>query len=369
MCCHFCPKFCVFKDIRTRQTIGCGVRRGKLYYLDLVSKSSDELRQALKIGGFEKKKKRKSEIWLWHRHLGHASFGYMKKLFPSLFANFDVSSFKCDVCELAKSHRASFPLTLTKSPVPFMIIHYDVWGPSKFSTLDGSRWFVTFIDDCIRMTWVCLMNSKSEVKLLFQKFHKMVCSQYNAQVQVLCSDNGGEYLSFELKRYLEAHGTIHPTTCFDTPKQNRVAERKNRHLLEVVRASLIEAHMTLFYWGHPLTSAAYLINRVPSNTIDFRTPSQALIEAIVAPIGPNLPLHVFGCVAVVHLHKRQHNKLTPRALLCVFLGYASYQKGYRCYHPPGKRMFVTMVVVFHEYSMYFPLSLNFKGSTWKKFKL
>ena len=54
----FWPEFCVFKDIRTRQTIGCGVRRGKLYYLDLVSKSSDELHQALKIGGFEKKKKR-----------------------------------------------------------------------------------------------------------------------------------------------------------------------------------------------------------------------------------------------------------------------------------------------------------------------
>ena len=54
----FWPEFCVFKDIRTRQTIGCGVRRGKLYYLDLVSKSSDELRQALKIGGSEKKKKR-----------------------------------------------------------------------------------------------------------------------------------------------------------------------------------------------------------------------------------------------------------------------------------------------------------------------
>ena len=56
LCCHFLPEFCVFKDIRTRQSIGCGVRRGKLYYLDLVSTSSDELRQALKIGGFEKKK-------------------------------------------------------------------------------------------------------------------------------------------------------------------------------------------------------------------------------------------------------------------------------------------------------------------------
>ena len=113
---------------------------------------------------------------LWHRRLGHASFGYMKKLFPSLFANVDVSSFKCDVCELAKSHRASFPLSLNKSPVLFIIIHSDVWGPSKFATLDGLRWFVTFIDDCTRMTWVCLMKSKSEVNLLFKKYHKMVCS-------------------------------------------------------------------------------------------------------------------------------------------------------------------------------------------------
>ena len=72
------PEFCIFKDIRIRQTIGCGVRRGKLYYLDLVSKSSNELHQALNIGGFEKKKKRKYEIWLWHRRLGHASFGYIK---------------------------------------------------------------------------------------------------------------------------------------------------------------------------------------------------------------------------------------------------------------------------------------------------
>ena len=56
----FWPEFCVFKDIRTMQTIGCGVRRGKLYYLDLVSKSSDELRQALKIGGSEKKKKKRN---------------------------------------------------------------------------------------------------------------------------------------------------------------------------------------------------------------------------------------------------------------------------------------------------------------------
>ena len=168
----------------------------------------------------------------------------MKKLFPSLFANFDVSSFQCDVCELAKSHRASFPLTLNKSSVPFMIIHSDVWGPSKFATLDGSRWFVTFIDDCTRMTWVCLMKSKSEVNLLFQNFHKMVCSQYNAQVQVLRSDNGGEYLSFELKRYLEAHGTIHQTTCSDTPCDtlNTGCPLTTRQPAEILYVSYRETH-------------------------------------------------------------------------------------------------------------------------------
>ena len=66
--------------------------------------------------------KKESKIWLWHQHMGHASFGYLKKLFPSLFTNFDVSSFRCDVCELSKSHHASFPLILNKSLLPFMVM-------------------------------------------------------------------------------------------------------------------------------------------------------------------------------------------------------------------------------------------------------
>ena len=72
-------------------------------------------------------------------------------------------------------------------------------GPSHFPTLSGSRWFVTFIDDCTRMTLVCLMKSKGEVTLIFKMFHKMISTQYNAQMQVLCSDNGGEYMSSELQ--------------------------------------------------------------------------------------------------------------------------------------------------------------------------
>ena len=210
----FWPDHCVFKDIQTRQTIGYGVKRGKLYYLDLESETSSRLQQALVVKSTCSPKK-KAEILLWHRRLGHASFGYLKKLFPSLFTNLDISIFKCDVCELAKSHRASFPLILNKSPVPFMVIHSDIWGPSKVSTLGGSHWFVTFIDDCTRMTWLCLMKSKSEVNLLFQKFSNTIRTQYNARIQVLRSDNGGEYHSSELQHFLDSHGSIHQTSCSD----------------------------------------------------------------------------------------------------------------------------------------------------------
>ena len=102
--------------------------------------------------------KKKFKIWLWHLCLGRASFGYLQKLFPSLFAKSDISDFCCDICELDKSHRASFPLILNKSPLPFMVIHSDIWGPSKVPNLSGSSWFVTFIDDCTRMTWLCLID-------------------------------------------------------------------------------------------------------------------------------------------------------------------------------------------------------------------
>ena len=120
----------------------------------------------------------------------------------------------------------------------------------KVPTLSGSRWFVTFIDDCTKMTWLCLMKTKYEVNLLFQNFHKVIETQYNAKaIRVLRSDNGGEYQSSDLQKYLEVHGIIHQTTCSNIPQQNGVAEQKNRHLLEVVCAFLIATKLLISYWG------------------------------------------------------------------------------------------------------------------------
>ncbi|KAH9783645.1 hypothetical protein KPL71_009401 [Citrus sinensis] len=254
---------------------------------------------------------------------------------------------------------SSVQITTSVNPVPFMVVHSDVWGPSKVSTIGGARWFVTFIDDCSRMTWIFLMKSKDEVNSLFQRFHKMVTTQFQTQIRVLHTDNGGEYMSTTIQQFLKSQGSVHQTTCVGTPQQNGVAERKNRHLLEVVRASLIQAHMPLSYWGEALASAAYLINRTPSSSLGFQTPFQVLNDAIMSPNVPNLPPHVFGCVAFVHLP--QQDKLSPRALRCVFVGYALHQKGYRYYHPPSRKIYITMDVVFHEDIMYYLSESEFQG--------
>ncbi|CAL9016682.1 unnamed protein product, partial [Prunus brigantina] len=87
--------------------------------------------------------------------------------------------------------------------------------------------------------------------------------------------------------------------------------------------------------------------------LNFQTPLQALRQFCALHSTPNLEPRVFGCVTFVHLYTHQRNKLEPRALKCVFIGYAQHQKGYRCYHPPTQKLYITMDVVFREEEMYF----------------
>ncbi|WVY99969.1 hypothetical protein V8G54_026039 [Vigna mungo] len=67
----------------------------------------------------------------------------------------------------------------------------------------------------------------------------------------------------------------------------------------------------------------------------------------------NLKPRVFGCISYVHIHSMDRGKLDPRALKCVFIGYSLTQKGYKCYHPPSKKFFVSRDVTFNEQEGYF----------------
>lgn len=144
------------------------------------------------------------QIWLWHRRLGHPSFGYMKNLFPELFSSLSVFDMKCETCILAKSHRATYSLSINKSDVPFALIHSNVRGHSPVSIASGIRWFLVFIDDCTRMTWLYLLKHKNEVLSVFQSIQTMVQTQFSAKIQILRSDNGGEYVNHQFRAYFQS---------------------------------------------------------------------------------------------------------------------------------------------------------------------
>ena len=182
----------------------------------------------------------------------------------------------------------------------------------------------------------------------------MIKTQFHTQIQVLRTDNGREYFNFILGKFLAAHGIIHHSSCVDTPQQNGVAERKNRHLLEVTRALMFSMHVQKRFWGEAILTASYLINRMPSKVLGYNTPLKTLQSYF--PLNrsfTNLEAKIFGCTAFVHVHDYNRNKLDPRAIKCVFLGFSPTQKGYKCFDPSSGKMFVSMDVTFFENKPFF----------------
>ena len=127
---------------------------------------------------------------------------------------------------------------------------------------------------------------------------------------MLRTDNGTEYVNNEFCSFLSAQGILHQTTCPDTPPQNGVAERKNRHILEVARSLMYAMNVPKFLWSEAVMTAVYLINRTPSRLLGWKTPYEMLRgvnEFIVPP-------KVFGCTCFVRDHRPSVGKLDPRRL-------------------------------------------------------
>ena len=188
---HFFPTHAEFQDLSSGKTIGSAEECEGLYYLDGGTKN----KQACAAACGSLFVPNNDQLMLWHFRLGHPSFQYLRFLFPSLCENKTSLSLQCEVCQLAKHHRASFPKSLYKPSRPFALIHSDLWGPSRIANRTKSRWFVTFIDDHTRVCWVYLLKDKTEVRSVFSIFHAMVQTQFQTTIQVLRTDNGTEYFN------------------------------------------------------------------------------------------------------------------------------------------------------------------------------
>ncbi|XP_075076668.1 uncharacterized protein LOC107795030 [Nicotiana tabacum] len=206
-----------------------------------------------------------------------------------------------------------FPVSTIKSRNVFDLIHIDTSGPYKSNTYNGFRYFLTIVDDYSRGTWAFLLSSKSNAFSMLKSFLSMVARQFNANVKMIRSDNALELgKGTQEATFLASEGIVHQVSCVATPQQNGIVERKHRHILEIARGLIFQSRLPMSYWGESILIATHIINRLPSNVLQGKTPYEG------------------------------RGKFDERATTCVLLGYPLQQKGYKllelstrkaCQHP------------------------------------
>jgi histone deacetylase 1/2 len=185
---------------------------------------------------------------------------------------------------------------------------------------------------------------------VFLQFQQHVERLLNKKIIHVQTDWGGEY--HRLNKFFSDIGVSHRVSCPHTHQQNGTAERKHRHVVETGLTLLAHASMPYCYWSDAFSTACFLINRLPSRVINMQTP----LERLLGETPDYTFFKVFGCACWPHLRPYNERKLEFRSKQCVFLGYSSLHKGYKCLHIPTNRVYISRDVMFDE--NVFPLSQN-----------
>lgn len=119
-----------------------------------------------------------------------------------------------------KQNRVKFPSGATRTKGTLELIHSDVFGPVPVPSLGGSLYYVSFIDDFSRKTWLYFPKKKYEVFSKFKEFEALVENQMGKKIKVSRTDNGGELCSKECEQLCKQHGITRQTTIPYTDQQN-----------------------------------------------------------------------------------------------------------------------------------------------------
>ena len=204
-----------------------------------------------------------SSFLLWHARLGHLNYGYLNYMSEYKYINckYDHDN-KCEICVEAKMTKKPFH-KVERSSELLQLVHSDICELNGQLTRGGKRYFITFIDDHSRYTYVYLMKTKDEAFDKFKEYKAEIENQKDKRIKVLRTDRGGEYFPESFNRFCEDNGIIHQRTAPYTPQQNGVAERKNRSLVDMINAMLMNAKLPLNLWGEALLTACHVYNKIP----------------------------------------------------------------------------------------------------------
>jgi hypothetical protein len=219
-----------------------------------------------------------SELWKWHRRLGHLSFNLLCRLSGlGLLRGLPLLKFESDL--ICAPYRHGKMIAASHSPVntvmtehPGQLLHMDIVGPSWVRYM-GDKWYVlVIVDDYSRYSWVFFLVSKDEV---FEHFHLLALRLNNEHpncLKAIRSDNETEFRNASFDEFCLEHDIDQQFSTLRVPQQNGVMERKNHTLVEMTRTMLDEHRTPRRFWADDISTACYISNRIFLHSILHLTP-------------------------------------------------------------------------------------------------
>ncbi|CAI7872276.1 unnamed protein product [Closterium sp. NIES-53] len=301
---------------------------------------------------------------LWHHRLGHPSLPRHRGMHSHLLVSGLPRSLPplppsptspCLPCvegrQRAAPHSSSFPPTTA----PLQTLHMDVWGPARVSGQGREHYFLLVVDDYTRYTTVFPLRSKGEVSDVLITWIHTVRLQLREQFGQalpflrLHSDRGGEFSSDLLRDFCCGEGITQSFTLSESPQQNGIAKRRIGLVMEVARTSMIHAAAPHFLWPFVVRYAAHQLNLWHCVSLPETSPTLRW----TGKVGDASVFWVWGSRAFVR--DTSADKLSARAIPCVFLGFVPDAPGWQFYHPTSRRVLLSQDVTFDESVPYYRL--------------
>ncbi|CAI7906419.1 unnamed protein product [Closterium sp. NIES-54] len=254
----------------------------------------------------------------------------------------------CLPCVEGRQHAAPHSSSFPPTTAPLQTLHMDVWGPARVSGQGREHYFLLVVDDYTRYTIVFPLRSMGEVYAVLIPWIRTVRLQLRERfgqdlpVLRMHSYRDGEFSSDLLGDFFRGEGILQSFTLPDSPQQNGIAERSIGLVMEVARTSMIHAVAPHFLWPFAVRYAAHQLNLWPRVSLPETSPTLRW----TGKVGDASVFWVWGSRAFVR--DTSADKLSARAILCVFLGFVPDAPGWQFYHPTSCRVLPSQDVMFDE---------------------
>jgi transposase InsO family protein len=184
----------------------------------------------------------------------------------------------CKGCAQGKNIKNPFAKSDNKTKGVLELIHSDVCSPMPSTSLSGYVYYVSFIDDHSRKTWVYFLKSKDEALGKFKEFKALVENLSERKIKKLRSNNGREYNSNDFGSFCRDVRIKRELTTPYNPQQNGVAKRKNRTIMEAVKTMIHDQDLPRHLWAEATRTTVYVQNRLSHSALGFKTPKKCSPE-------------------------------------------------------------------------------------------